>query len=210
MRVLVVGAGGHAKVLIDALRLQHVDIIGATDEDPEKHESSLLGVPILGGDEVVRRYPPKTVVLVNGIGSTGVTGRRRDVYCRFKASGYGFTTVVHPAATVADDVSLGDGTQIMAGAVIQVGTRIGCNCIVNTQASVDHDCRIGDHVHIAPGATLSGGVHVGDGVHVGSGAVIIQGIAIGAGCVIGAGAAVIREVGDGSLVRGVPAEIELP
>ena len=149
---------------------------------------------------------PGDVRLVNGVGSTGSTASRRDIYDRFTREGYCFATVIHPSAIVAPEVQIEDGVQIMAGAILQAGSSVGSNAIVNTGAIIDHDCVVGAHAHIAPGAVLSGGVHVGSGAHIGTGACIIQGVSIGAASVVGAGAVVIKDVPPGVTTVGVPAK----
>lgn len=203
--ILIVGAGGHAKVLIEALRLSGASLAGILDKDPALAGSSLLGVPVLGDDGELGRYHPGQVLLVNGVGSVGLPVNRRRIYESLKEQGYRFASVLHPAAVVASDVVLEEGSQIMAGAVIQPGCRIGANSIVNTRASVDHDCSIGPHSHLAPGVTLSGGVTTGAGVHIGTGATVIQTISIGENALVAAGAVVINDVAAASAVRGVPA-----
>lgn len=203
--VIILGAGGHSKVLIEALLVSSVVITGIVDPNQMLVGAKILGIPVLGGDNVVDKVPPSQVQLVNGLGSVGLPIIRQQLYNRFKGLGYNFATVVHPSAVVATDVVLGEGTQVMAGAVIQPGCRIGINSIINTCASVDHDCIIGDHVHISPGVTLSGGVAVGACSHIGTGATVIQGISIGSGCLVAAGAVVTKDITDGAKVRGVPA-----
>ncbi len=203
--VIIIGAGGHAKVLINALLLSSLEIIGLTDSNPEKHGTFLMDVPIIGDDGEIMRYPADSVRLVNGIGSVNIVLKRRQAYMRFKEQGYCFAEVVHPSAVVASDVVLSEGSQIMAGAVIQPGSSIGVGAIINTGASVDHDCRIGDHAHIAPGVTISGEVEVGENSHIGSGTVIIQGVKIGRECLVAAGSVVVRDVPNGAAVLGVPA-----
>jgi sugar O-acyltransferase (sialic acid O-acetyltransferase NeuD family) len=205
--VMVLGAGGHAKVLIEALLANSVEIAGIFDADPKMVGVTLLGVPVLGGDELIKKFPLTEIRLVNGLGSVGLPVKRRELFEQFKGMGYSFATVVHPSAVVASDAELGEGAQIMAGVVIQPGSRIGSNVIVNTRASVDHDCIIGDHVHIAPGVTLSGGVVVGDSCHIGTAATVIQGICIESGSVIGAGALVVKDVPPSVTVVGVPAKV---
>lgn len=205
MAVVVLGAGGHAKVLIDALLLLGVEVIGATDPDPALAGKAILGVPVIGGDEMLARHKPGTVQLVNGLGGVRPHPARRQLFQRFKALGYAFTSVVHPAAVVARDVALGEGVQIMAGVIVQAGSRVGRDAIINTRASIDHDCLLGEHVHIAPGVVLSGGVAVGDDTHVGTSATVIQNVRIGRGCLIAAGATVIRDIPDGMAVAGIPA-----
>lgn len=203
--VIVIGGGGHAKVLIEALRRSGIEVLGLTDPDPKGAARRIPGVPVLGDDGALAAHPPGTVELVNGVGSTGDTGPRRAVFERWRERGYGFATVVHPSAVVAPDAALAEGAQVMAGAVIQPGVSVGADAIVNTGAVVDHDCAIGEHAHIAPGAVLSGGVTVGAGAHVGTGAAVVQGVEIGAGAVVAAGAAVVGPVAPGATVAGVPA-----
>lgn len=204
--IIILGAGGHAKVLIDALRLLSVEILGLTDADPGKRSQLLLDVPVIGSDEEIMKSPGGTIFLVNGVGSVCVNPRRRQLFEHFKSKGYRFACVVHPTAIIAIDVILSEGVQIMAGAVVQTGCHIGINAVINTGCIVDHDCHIGDHAHISPGATLSGGVRVGENAHVGTGATVIQGIQIGRNSLVAAGAVVIRDVPDGATVAGVPAK----
>lgn len=204
--VLVVGGGGHAKVLIEALRLRSMTILGIIDTDTAKIGTEVAGIRVIGDDKAISGYKPETLLIVNGIGSVHLPKMRTDVFEKFKAKGFTFATIIHPSAVVASDVILGEGAQIMAGVVIQPGCVIGANVIVNTRASIDHDCLIEDHVHIAPGVTLSGGVKVGNGVHIGTGATIIQGVAIGKNSVIGAGSVVTGNIESDTEVMGVPAK----
>lgn len=202
--VLVMGSGGHAKVTIDTLHALGANILGIIERESGK-KGEILGVSIVGGDSSIEQYDPNDVLLVNGIGSVKPEGSRASLYQKLKNIGYSFASIVHPTAYIGRGVSLAEGVQIMAGAVIQSGTSIGVNSIVNTKASVDHDCRIGRNVHLAPGVVLSGNVEVGDGSHVGIGACVIQNIKIGSNVMIAAGAAVIKMVPDSTTVKGVPA-----
>lgn len=203
--VIVLGAGGHAKVLVDALQLAAVEIVGIVDTDAGMHGTSLLGVRVLGGEGVLSQHDPKQVRLVNGLGSIGLPEKRRQLFESIRKRGYAFQNVLHPSAVIGSGVILGEGAQIMAGAVVQTGARIGANAILNTGTRVDHDCVVGAHVHLAPGAILCGGVRVGDASHVGAGATVIQEVVIGAGCLIGAGALVLADVPAGVTAAGVPA-----
>ena len=205
--VIVLGGGGHAKVVIDALLRGGVPVLGVTDPCQALAGRRILGVKVLGNDEVVLAHRPEELLLANGLGSVGVPERRREIFERFSALGYGFASVIHPSAVISSDAEIGEGAQIMAGAVIQPGCSIGRNAIINTRASVDHDCIIGDHTHVAPGVTLSGGVRVGVGVHIGTGATVIQGIDIGNDSLVGAGALVLKTVPSGETVVGVPAKV---
>jgi len=206
--VMLLGSGGHALVLLDALLLGGATVIGLTDADAARRGLIVLGHTVLGGDDVLQRYAPGSVALVNGLGSTRSMARRQQIYERFHTAGYEFAQVIHPRAIVARSAKLESGVQIMAGAVIQAEARIAANSIVNTGATVDHGCRVGAHVHVAPGATLSGEVTVGDGSHVGAGATVIQRVRIGRACLVGAGAMVRKDVPDGATVIGIPAKVK--
>lgn len=202
--VIILGAGGHAKVLIDTLLLRSVEIAGIVDPDPEKHGTTILGIPVIGNDDVVLKKGPGAVMLVNGIGSVKQTALRKHLFDTFKARGFTFASVLHPSAVIAANVLLAEGVQVMAGSIIQASSTIGRNVIINTQAAVDHDCNIGDHSHVAPGVTLSGSVVVGEGAHIGVGATVLQNVRIGRNSIIGAGAVVLQDVPENVLVYGVP------
>lgn len=195
--VIVIGAGGHARVVIDALLRAGANVLGVCDGRLAAGNTGPLGIPSLGDDDALKQFDMTRVLLANGIGSIGDPSRRIAVYKRLTAAGWEFISLVHPAAIIGADCSIAAGAQIMAGAVLQAGCRIGQNAIVNTAASVDHDCSIGDHVHIAPGAVLCGDVIVGAATHIGSGAIVVQGIHIGADAMISAGAVVTRPVDAG-------------
>lgn len=204
--VIVLGGGGHAKVLIDTLLQRNENILGFTVPDPELVDKPILGIHCMGTDDAITDYLPDSIELVNGLGAVGNPNHRKQLFEKFHGLKYRFRSVVHPSAVIGREVVLSEGTQILAGAIIQPGSGMGRNTIVNTKASVDHDCVIGDHVHIAPGVILSGGVHVGDGVHIGTGAAVIQGVRIGNNSIIGAGALVLKDVPEGVTVIGVPAK----
>ncbi|MEQ1637546.1 MAG: acetyltransferase [Methylococcales bacterium] len=192
--LILLGGGGHAKVLIEALRRLNCPLLGFLDPHPGIG-SVLLGVSKLGGDEVVNTYQPDEIELVNGIGSLpNDRGLRVSLFKAFSAQGYGFKTVLDAKAVISPSAQIMVGVQVMAGSIIQAEVNIGFNSIINTGAIVEHDCRIGEHVHIAPGAVLSGGVEVGAYAHIGTGAIIIQGVKIGAGSIIGAGSVIMRDV----------------
>lgn len=203
--VIVIGSGGHAKVVIDALQCAGRRVIGRTDSDPARGGIDIGGIPFLGDDSALTARDPATVELANGIGSTGDATRRIAVFDRFRARGFRFARVIHPSAIVASDAEIGEGAQIMAGAIVQPGCRIGANVIVNTGARVDHDCAIGEHVHVAPGAVLCGEITVGARSHIGAGAVVIQTVSIGEDCLVAAGGAVIKKLPDRALAKGIPA-----
>jgi sugar O-acyltransferase (sialic acid O-acetyltransferase NeuD family) len=205
--VIIIGAGGHAKVLIDTLKSQSVNIIGMTDTDLNKVGKTILGVPVIGDDTVVDNYNNDSVELVNGIGMVANKKTRQQIFDNFKKRGYSFASVIHHSVILASDVELSEGIQIMAGSVVQTGCKIGKNSIINSRVSIDHETIIGSHVHVAPGVTLSGEVLIGSGTLVGSGATIIQGVKVGENAIVAAGAVVVRDVPDGATVMGVPAKV---
>lgn len=207
MPVIVLGAGGHAKVLINALQLCSVEILGITDPAPTLVGQDVLGVPIIGTDDELKNHSAEKVQLVNGLGSVGLPKARYRLFDECKKQGFAFATVVHPTAIVAADVEIGEGSQIMAGAVLQPGVSIGDNAVINTRASLDHDCTIGSHTHIAPGVTLSGNVHVGNEAHVGAGASVVQGVKIGNDSLVGAGSVVLKDIPAGVKAYGCPTKV---
>lgn len=201
---VVLGAGGHARVVVDALP----GGVAGGHVSPEPATDARLG-PHLGGDHVIAALAKAGHGFVLGLGFVdgGGARRRAGLLEQLAAADADLVTVVHAAATVSASASIGPGAFVAAGAVLGPDVRIGRGSIVNTRASVDHDCVIGDNVHIAPGAVLSGGVRVGADSLIGVGAVVIQGITIGAGVVVGAGAVVVADLPDGVIARGVPAKV---
>ncbi|MBI2172009.1 MAG: acetyltransferase [Chloroflexi bacterium] len=201
--VIVYGAGGHAKVVIDILEVagQHT-ILGLIDDDPYKIGTFFCGYKVLGDMRTLQDWQADPPAIILAIGDNHIRSRLAGRLTRFP-----FTTAVHPTATVARKVSVGEGTVMMAHAVINPGAVIGNHVIVNTGAIVDHDCIIGDFVHLSPGVKLGGHVTIGSKAHVGIGATVINDVSIGAGSIIGAGAAVVEDVPDGVLAIGVPAGV---
>ena len=200
--LILIGAGGHARVLQELAQASGRQFLGVCDPHlASQGETTWRGLPVLGGDEALEEIDPTSVGLVNGIGQLVGSQARRDLYERLNTAGFTFPPLVHPAAWVACSATLSEGVQVMAGAIVQPDCRVNRNVIINTRASVDHDCVIGQHVHIAPGATLCGGVQVGEGAFIGAGAVIIQGIRVGVGAVVGAGVTLTRDLDAGLTMR---------
>jgi sugar O-acyltransferase (sialic acid O-acetyltransferase NeuD family) len=204
---VILGGGGHARVLVDSLqRLDTVELRGILDPNRELWGSECLGVRILGADDMLAELASNGVsAFVVGLGGTGDNRPRQRLFALGMAHGLQPLTVIHPSATCSGWATVGQGSQLLPGSIVNAGAVLGVNVIVNTGAIVEHDCRVGDHVHLATGAKLSGTVRVGDRAHIGAGAAIRQSIAVGDDAVVGVGAVVISDVGPGQVVVGNPA-----
>lgn len=199
---VIIGGGGHARALQEVLESLGIGLHGFLA--PSAH-TSLIDVPWLGADDGLERLDTTTTLLVNGIGSTSDTDRRRDVFSAARQLGFTFPAVVDRSALVRPSVHVGAGAQILAGAIVNSDAEVGENCIVNSGAVIEHGVVVGDHTHVSSNAAIGGNVKVGIGVHIGIGASVIQGISIGSKSTVGAGAVVIRDVGEDELAVGVPA-----
>lgn len=200
--VVILGAGGHARVLLQVLRASNTPVLGFLA--PSAEGSRLGDLPWLGSDEALLSLDP-TVDVVNGVGSAGSVAQRVMVYRGAQAASRRFRTLVHARAVVEPTAALGVGAQVLAGAFVGVESRIGEDAIVNSGALVEHDTVVGAHCHIATGAAVAGDVQIGESTHIGLGARIRQGVTIGSHCVIGAGAVVLEDVPAGTTWIGVPA-----
>lgn len=205
--VLVIGAGGHARCVVDTLTAAGHRVVGVVGR--EMSASNVLGVPVVGTDDDLARL--KSTVTSNaalGIGSVGSTAARRRAAVLAIEAGLGFEAVVHPAATVSPFASVGRGAYIAAGAIVGPGVRLGEFSIVNSGAVVDHDCEIGAFAHVAPGAVLAGDVRVGDDAHIGAGASVIQGLMVGARSLVGAGSVVTKDIRADVVAFGNPCRVK--
>lgn len=208
--IVIVGAGGHAKVVADALVTHPKNgldytVVGYVDDDPAKAGQVLEGRPVLGPVSELERLKDEKpdIALIVAIGDNET---RRSVFEDLSARGFSFTNAVHRRAIVADTVKLGRGVLVTAGVVINTGTAIGDNVILNTGCTVDHDCEIGAHVHVAPGANVCGTVTIGAGTMIGVGACVIPNLTVGENVLVAAGAAVAKDLPSGARVGGVPAK----
>ncbi|MCB9838346.1 MAG: acetyltransferase [Phycisphaeraceae bacterium] len=196
--LLIIGGGGHAKVVAEAALLAGWRISGFLDDDPAASlgaTAERLGALVsIGQRELTRRHP--------SIIALGDLRLRRDCISRIEGE---YATVIHPGAIVAPSATIGPGVFIGPGAIVHTDARIGAHCTVNSGAIVEHDVILGDNAHLAPDAALGGSVHVGSGTLIGLGARVLPGVHIGADAIVGAGAAVIRDTPDGACVVGVPA-----
>ena len=209
MKIVGLGAGGHAKVIIDILsHYSEYQIVGLTSPEPERIGQHVLGIPILGNDDLLPQLRVEGVTGVFiGVGSISNCELRRKLFNLAVELDFDVIHAKHPTAVIAQSVEMGAGVAIMAQVAINPATRIEHNVIVNTGAQVDHDCCIGQHTHIAPGAHIAGGVKIGPCSHVGIGATIIQEINIGQNVIVGAGAVVLKDIPSGATAIGSPARI---
>jgi len=207
VQVVGLGAGGHAKVVIEILRChESCELIGLLDPKSELHGKSVLSVPVLGGDDLLAVLKRDGIChFFVGLGSTGDSRPRQRLFELALQHGMKPIDAVHPQAIISPSAEIGEGVTVMAGAVINACARLGVNVIVNTGAIVEHDCVIGDHVHIATSAQLASTVQVGTGAHIGAGATIRQCTAIGEGAIVGAGAVVVKDIPPYAVAVGVPA-----
>jgi len=202
--IYVFGAGGHAKVVADMIEQQnkfHIAALVVPDGTPLATWSAY---PCILESEVWKN--PNTTLGIVAVGDNAVRARV-VASIRNHLPNFHFVTICHPSAIIASTVTVGAGTVIMAGAVVQPYTTIGQHCIINTQASVDHECWLDDYASIAPSACLGGNVHIGSHTYIALGANLIHGISIGAHSVIGAGATVVTSIGTNVVAYGTPAKI---
>jgi len=188
--VVLYGAGGHCKVVIDILEALGINIDFVVDDNPTA--TKFLNYTMRKADNTYEQA-------IITIGNCQI---RKKIAERIIVNK--FVTAIHPSASVSPYCEIGIGTVIMQGAIVQSCAKIGNHVIVNTQSSIDHDCRIGDFVHVAPGATVSGNVEVGECSWIGVGSVVKQGIHIGKNCMIGAGSVVVKDIPDNVVAYGNP------
>lgn len=193
--MILFGASGHAKVIIDILILNGITPQAVFDDAPA--HSEILGIPVHSSADI-------STFDADAIISVGNNRARKFLSQKFP---FQYITAIHPGAVVSTFTKIGAGTVCMAGSLINPDAEVGSHCIINTGAVVEHDCIIEDFVHISPNASLAGGVTVGEGSQVGIGACVRQGIKIGKWCVIGAGAVVVKDIPDFAVVVGNPAKI---
>lgn len=194
--MVLIGASGHAKVIIDILEKSNTEVSFLIDADP-----SILNLQAykVFHDSEYSLQPNDEVIIA--IGNNAI---RKRLATSMNAI---FGWAIHPSVQLADDVEIGQGTVLMASSIINSSTEVGNHCIINTAASLDHDCSLEDFVHISPNATVCGNVQIGEGTHVGAGATVIPNLKIGKWVTIGAGAVVIKDVPDGATVVGNPGRV---
>ena len=206
-KIVVIGAGGHSKVVLDILEKMEYEIVGLTDPSVAR-DTLCLGYPILGDDSKLDELFEQGVIYAAiGIGHVGFPKIRNKVFASAKEKGFYFPQLVHISAVVARTANIGDGTIIASQSVINPDAQIGCACILNTACVVEHEVVIADGVHIAPHATVLGNASIDENSFVGAGSVVLQGVHVGKNCIIGAGSVVLHDVPDNVVVVGCPARV---
>jgi len=206
LRSVILGAGGHARVVLDAMRSRGL-VLPECALDSGKAGASIDGIPVGGGDELLPLLAERGIThFIVGIGGLGTSLLRPQLWEKAVRAGLAPLGVVHAEALVAESASVGAGAQILARAVVNAGACVGKGSIVNTSAVVEHDCRVGDFCHLAPMSCLGGGVSVGDNSHIGLAAVVREYRKIGFSTVVGTGAAVVSDLPDRCMAVGVPAK----
>lgn len=208
-KIVVIGGGGHAKVIISTIKkLDQYEILGYTDLI---NKGLVLGTRFLGTDEVLTDIlkEHKNCKAVIGIGSVEISDKRQKIYQMLKEIGFELPVIISTSAVVNEEVSLDEGTVIMEQTVIHPCSTIGKCVIINSGTLIGHDCKVGDFVHMAGGATLAGGVEIGYNSIIGMGAKVIQYKKIGKNCLIAAGSVIIKDAMKEGTYFGVPAT-EIP
>mgnify|MGYP001488294678 CR=1 FL=1 len=198
-KIVVIGGGGHASVLIDILTRMNMSIHAYISPEPSKR-AIFIGIPHWASDDLLSTLHPDEYVIVNGIGSMPGSRLREAMGHSCRKLGLKFMTVISPDAYVSNHAVLSEGVQVMAKSVIQPGCEIGEDVIINTGSIVEHDCKLDRLSHLAPGAVLSGGVILGSRSHIGTNATVIQNVIIGANTVVGASAIINKNIDAGSVI----------
>ena len=208
-RTVGLGAGGHAKVMIEILQQQpEYELVGLLDPSPDLLGQRLLGVPIVGNDDDLPTLIDEGVThFFVGLGGTGNVLPRKRLYEMGCANGLAPANAIHPKAILSSYATYGAGLVLCAGAIVGADVRLGNDVMVNTGAIVEHDCQVGDHVHIATGSQLASTVVVASEAHIGAGATVRQCIQIGQRAIVGAGSVVVKDVLPETVVVGVPARV---
>ncbi|HCC23168.1 TPA: hexapeptide transferase [Candidatus Falkowbacteria bacterium] len=204
--MLIYGAGGHARVVIDILKAQHQVIHGLIDNNPDFWRQDIGGVPVLGGDDILSKLVETMTNQI--IIAVGDNKTREAKAAELSALGFQFSRAIHPTAKISRSASIGDGSVVAIGAIISAQAIIGDHAIINSGAIIDHDNRLGLAVHVSPGAVLGGTVVVGDRTWIGIGSTVINNLTIGSDSIVAAGSVVIVSVPDRVMVAGVPAIIK--
>jgi sugar O-acyltransferase, sialic acid O-acetyltransferase NeuD family len=195
--MILFGASGHGKVIIDAVQSEGLKSVDKVIDDYPKVDL-LLGIPVLSSNEVNLKPSDEGIIAIGNNKTRQIIANRLNV---------NYSTIIHPKAIVANSAKIGKGTVVLANAVINADVIIQEHCIINSSAVIEHDCKLSSFVHVSPNAALAGNVLVGEGTHIGISATVVQGISIGKWVTIGAGAVIIDDIPDYAVVVGIPGKI---
>jgi len=202
--MLIIGPGGHSRVVIDAALSTGHNLIGIIDPEYSGKDETILGVPVLGGVGILDEMDPEHVSVFVAIGSNS---KREKWIHKVKEKGFSTPTIQHPSAIISPHAEIGEAVFINAGALINAGARIGSGAIINTGVIIDHETSVGQCVHVAPGCKISGRVTIGNGTFIGIGVTVIDYINIGEKAMIGAGSVIIKDIASGTTVVGTPGKV---
>lgn len=206
-KAILLGGGGHAKCVIDAMRLGRVLAPAGVLDLAERRGDTVLGVKIIGSDaDLPALFKRGLRLAFVALGSTGDPARRIALWELAEKAGFIFPAVIHPSAIVSDNARLGQGIYVGPGAIVNAGAAVGDGCIINSGAIIEHDCRLGNFVHVAPGVVLSAGVTVGDRSHLGTGTCTAHYLTIGEDTIVGAGSVVVKDLPSRAVCVGSPAK----
>lgn len=203
--IYMIGCGDHGVVVLNALLEGGAAVAGILDPGRRTGER-ILGIPVIGDDTVLETLDASRVALVNGVGANPRTEARTSLFLRLKQRGFAIHTVQGGGVIVGRECRIGEGSQLLAGVVLQPRVTLGENALINTRVVVEHDCTLEPHAVISPNATLCGNVTVGEAAFVGAAAVIRPGVIVGARAIVGMGSVVIEDVPDDYMVAGNPAK----
>jgi UDP-perosamine 4-acetyltransferase len=200
-KLIIIGAGGHTRVVIDIAELLGYEIKGIIDINYQNQNEKILTYPVIGNINILGKYDPREVNIFISIGDSKV---RYNYYNKVKEIGFNIPTLIHPTAIISKHVIIGEGSLINAGVIINSKVKIGCNTIINTGSIIDHETIINDNVHVAPGCKIAGRVYIDDFSFIGIGTCIVDKIKIGKSVIVGAGTVVINDIDSGDIVAGIP------
>ncbi|WP_373755390.1 acetyltransferase [Neisseria sp.] len=206
-KLAIIGAGGHAKVVLDTALLMNRWTSIVFLDDFHNGKTEFMGFPLLGSCNLLGLHiKPDEYDIALGLGGNDIRARR---LIEAEQLGFRLPCIVHPTAVVSRFAEIGAGTVLFAHSAVNAGATVGKGVIINTSATIDHDCELADFVHISPGVHLAGNTRVGTFSWLGIGSCTRQGTVIGAGCTVGAGSAIVKDIPDGVTAVGVPARIKM-
>lgn len=206
MKTVIIGTGGHARVILDVLNYdRNIEVVAFVDKTIRGSDEKIMGIPALGDHSVLPGLLKSGIkAAIIGVGDNKI---RKVYYENIKNMGIELINAIHPAVHLSRNAKIGKGALIAAGATIATGAEIGNNVIVNTGAIIEHEDILEDHVHIAPGTVLAGRVKVKEGAFIGAGCVVKEYVTVGRNAIIGAGSVVLEDIPENAVAVGAPAKV---